>query len=87
MSLLTCVGFSDTTRLLTHQEGTGPEASVVQESKDTPGTRGPSMPILQLCGTWCLLGIQRAFPGDASYGGRKEGRKEGRAPGPSLSQH
>lgn len=84
--LLTSVGFFNNILLLTHQEGTGPEVSLVR-NHDILRARIPSVPILQLCGSWCFGGVWSAFPGDTSYRCSKGRERERRGSSLSLSQH
>lgn len=86
VSFLTSVGFSHTTLLLTHQEDwtRGLPRSGIH---DILWARTPSMPILQLCETWCFGGVWKAFPGDPSYGCSEGRDREGTGSSLSLSQH
>lgn len=63
MCLLTSVGFSTVTLQLIHQDGTKPEASLVQESR-TPRAQGPFNANSAAASGMTFWGIGRAFPGE-----------------------
>lgn len=58
---LSSVGFSTVTLQLTHQDGTKPEASLVQESR-TPRAQGPFNANSAAASGMMFWGIGRAFP-------------------------
>lgn len=69
MCLLASVGFSTITLQLAHQDGTRPEASLVQESR-TAKAQGPFNANSAAASGMMFWGIGRAFPGE---GGRESG--------------
>lgn len=77
VSVLTSVGFSNTTHLLTHQEGTGPEASLGQESMTSPEP-GPLQCQSCSCVGHGVLGVSGVpFLGIPVKGIAREGRRKG----------
>lgn len=73
VSFLTSVGFTTTALLLQDRTGGLPHSQIY----DNLWARTPSMPVLQLCRTWCFGGIWTAFLGMPVMGIAREGKGKG----------